>query len=293
MGFDIERLGPGTGAGGVVLAPGEGAEPPVLGEPAVQTEHLSVLYGGMPAIEDVSASFYTGRMSAIIGPNGAGKSTFMKAVVGLVKPSRGRVSVFSTSYRAARARVAYVPQRASVDWEFPANVFDVVVMGLYPGLSPFRFIGNRQRRAVMDALEQVSMAHLAGRQIGQLSGGQQQRVFLARALVQDADLLLLDEPFAGVDAATEAAIVTLLKRLVAEGRTVIAIHHDLTTTRAYFDDVLILSVRMIAAGSVASAFTPEALAKAYPGHPMFFEAGALDHAIACPSHLPVTAHDPR
>lgn len=226
---------------------------------------MTVFYDQKPAVFSVDATFRKGAMTAIIGPNGAGKSTLLKAALGLVKPLSGSSTVFGAPLDQMRRRVAYVPQRASVDWDFPARVSDVVAMGLYADLGLLgRFTGAHRKR-VMSCLERVGMDEFAERQIGQLSGGQQQRVFLARALAQDADLYLLDEPFAGVDAATERAIIGVLQALRDEGKTVVAVHHDLSTVPEYFDDVLILNVRKVAEGSVADAFTQEALNKAYGG----------------------------
>jgi manganese/zinc/iron transport system ATP- binding protein len=204
-------------------------------------------------------------MIAIVGPNGAGKSTLLKAVLGIVKPLSGRVSVFGTPLSKARHRLAYVPQRASVDWDFPTRVIDVVMMGLYRDLGLLRLVRSHHREKALRALDRVGMADFADRQIGQLSGGQQQRVFLARSLAQDADLYLLDEPFSGVDAATERAIVDVLKQLRGEQRTVVCVHHDLSTVDDYFDRVLLINVRKIAEGSVGSVFTEKNLQATYGG----------------------------
>jgi manganese/zinc/iron transport system ATP- binding protein len=200
-----------------------------------------------------------------VGPNGAGKSTFLKAVLGLIPRLSGEVSVFGRPLAQVRSRVAYVPQRASVDWEFPARVIDVVEMGQFPHLGLLGRRGSAHRAAAQAALERTGMAGFARRQIGELSGGQQQRVFLSRALVQGADLYLLDEPFAGVDAATEAALVGVLQALRAEGRTIAVVHHDLSTVPAYFDRVLLLNVGKQGEGPVASAFTEAALTQTYGG----------------------------
>ncbi len=240
------------------------------GRPELETGPLTirgmtVFYDQKPAVFSIDATFRKGRMTAIVGPNGAGKSTLLKAVLGLVKPLSGSASVFGAPLDQMRRRVAYVPQRASVDWDFPARVSDVVGMGLYAELGLIgRFTGAHKER-VMSCLARVGMEDFADRQIGQLSGGQQQRVFLARALAQDADLYLLDEPFAGVDAATERAIIEVLKSLRDEGKTVVAVHHDLTTVPEYFDDVLILNVQKISEGPVDEAFTQDALNTAYGG----------------------------
>ena len=224
---------------------------------------LTVSYGEKPAIVSVDATFPAHTMAAIIGPNGAGKSTFLKAVLGLIPSVTGRVMVLGQPVDTMRDTIAYVPQRASVDWDFPTTVIDVVMMGRFRKLGLFRRITSAERAIATDALTRVGMVALAHRQIGQLSGGQQQRVFLARALAQQANLYLLDEPFAGVDAATERTIVDVLKTLQSQGKSVIAVHHDLATVPQYFDHVFLLNVRPIAEGPVEVAFTPETLAQTY------------------------------
>ncbi|MDU8943020.1 zinc ABC transporter ATP-binding protein AztA [Ovoidimarina sediminis] len=233
--------------------------------PALRIRGLTVSYGRSPAVFSVDVTVPKGSMTAIVGPNGAGKSTLLKAALGIVRPLAGQVSVFGRPLSRARSRVAYVPQRASVDWDFPTRVIDVVLMGLYRELGLLRRVSKADRARAAECLERVGMADFADRQIGQLSGGQQQRVFLARALAQDADLYLLDEPFAGVDAATEKAIISVLKALRAEGRTVVAVHHDLSTVPEYFDRVLMINVRKIAEGPVDTVFTEEALHATYGG----------------------------
>lgn len=251
-----------------VLVAADGASVAATGAAAtvpLAIEGLTVAYGDKPALFDVDATFLPARLVAIVGPNGAGKSTLLKAALGIVPSLSGRVSFFGGPLRFVRDRVAYVPQRASVDWEFPARVIDVVVMGLYRQLGTFGFIGAKEKRTALACLERVGMAEFAGRQIGQLSGGQQQRVFIARALAQEADLYLLDEPLAGVDAATERTIMAILKSLRDDGRTVVAVHHDLATVADYFDDVLLINVRAIAAGPVGEAFNDAALQKTYGG----------------------------
>jgi manganese/zinc/iron transport system ATP- binding protein len=231
----------------------------------LEVRGLTVSYGDKPAIFSIDARFPSGSMTAIVGPNGAGKSTFLKGTLGIVSRLAGEVRFFGQSFEQARRHVAYVPQRASVDWDFPARVIDVVMMGLYRDIGLFRFSGARHRAAAMGCLARVGMEDFAARQIGQLSGGQQQRVFLARALAQDAELYLLDEPFAGVDAATEHAIVSVLKDLKAAGKTVVCVHHDLSTVTAYFDRALLINMRKQAEGPVADAFTPETLQATYGG----------------------------
>jgi manganese/zinc/iron transport system ATP- binding protein len=233
--------------------------------PALEVEDLTVAYGEKPALWDVDLTVSAGTLMAIVGPNGAGKSTLIRAALGLLKPAAGTVRVFGEPYEEQRRLVAYVPQRGSVDWDFPTDVLDVVTMGRYGSLGWLRRPGRREREAAEAALEQVGLSHLARRQIGQLSGGQQQRVFLARALVQDAQVYLMDEPFQGVDATSERAIVALLQQLRSEGRTVVAVHHDLQTVEEYFDAVTLLNVRRIASGPVDEVFTEENLRATYGG----------------------------
>ncbi|HVM18007.1 MAG TPA: metal ABC transporter ATP-binding protein [Gaiellaceae bacterium] len=233
--------------------------------PAIEVEDLTVAYGERPALWDVDLTVPTSTLMAVVGPNGAGKTTLIRAILGLVRPAAGVVRVFGRPYAEQRRLVAYVPQRGTVDWDFPTNVLDVVTMGRYGALGWLRRPGRAERDAALRALEQVGMQDYARRQISQLSGGQQQRVFLARALVQDAQAYLMDEPFQGVDATTERAIVRLLQELREQGRTVVAVHHDLQTVPEYFDSVTLLNVRRIASGPVAEAFTEENLRLTYGG----------------------------
>lgn len=226
---------------------------------------LTVSYGEKPVLFSIDFVVPPGSMVAVVGPNGAGKSTLIKAALGIVARVSGDVTWFGKPYSRVRDRIAYVPQRASVDWDFPATVLDVVMMGLYREIGLFRFAGREHRLKALACLERVGMSGFADRQIGQLSGGQRQRVFLARALAQDADLYVMDEPFTGVDAATERAIVAVLKELNGAGKTILCVHHDLTTVADYFDHVLLLNVRKIASGSVASVFTAENLQATYGG----------------------------
>ena len=241
------------------------AEAQQLRESPFAIRGLTVSYDQKPAVFSVDATFEAGKMTAIVGPNGAGKSTLLKAALGIIKPLSGQVTVMCRAIAGEMHRIAYVPQRASVDWDFPVRVIDVVLMGLFRKTGLLGRLSGADRNRAMACLERVGMTDFASRQIGQLSGGQQQRVFLARALAQDADLYLLDEPFAGVDAATEKAIIAVLKSLRAEGRTVIAVHHDLSTVPDYFDNVLLLNVRPLAEGPVETTFTDANLSVAYGG----------------------------
>lgn len=229
----------------------------------ISVEDLTVAYRDEPVLWDVDVQVPQSALMAIVGPNGAGKSTLMKAILGLVTPSAGRISIYGKPYSEQRHLVAYVPQRGSVDWDFPTNALDVVMMGRYGHLGWFKRPGKRDRELAMEALREVGMEAFAHRQISQLSGGQQQRVFLARALAQNAQIYLMDEPFQGVDATTEKAIIAVLKALQAQGRTVVVVHHDLETVPEYFDHVLLLNVRAIASGRVDDVFTQTNLRRAY------------------------------
>lgn len=232
---------------------------------ALHIEDLTVAYHDRPVLWDIDIDIPPGVMAAVVGPNGAGKSTLLKAVLGLVAPTAGHVRLFGRPWPEVRRRVAYVPQRASVDWDFPTTVLDVVTMGTYGRLGWLRRPGRAERADARAALAEVGMADYADRQIGRLSGGQQQRVFLARALVQQADLYILDEPMAGVDAPTERAIVDLLHGLRDRGRTVLIVHHDLATVARYFDWLVMLNVRVIAQGPVAQVYTAANLRATYGG----------------------------
>ncbi|WP_439572333.1 metal ABC transporter ATP-binding protein [Phreatobacter sp.] len=232
-----------------------------MADPLV-VENLSVAYRGVPALQDVSWTAPVSGLAAIVGPNGAGKSTLVKAILGLV-PSTGRVTVGTRPFEAVRDATAYVPQRASVDWDFPATALDVVLQGMVREAGWLRAYGRTRRDKALALLDQVGLADLATRQIGQMSGGQQQRVFLARGLARNARILFLDEPLAGVDAASERIILDVFDRLDRDGRLVICVHHDLGTVAERFAHVLVLNRRVIASGPVSQAFTPETLARAY------------------------------
>jgi len=232
---------------------------------AIRVEDLTVAYGEKPVLWDIDLSVPPGVLMAVVGPNGAGKTTLIKAIMGLIEPVAGSVAIFGKPYREQRRLVGYVPQRNSVDWDFPTTVLDVVMMGRYGALGWLRRPGRTERDLAFEALSKVGLTELSGRQISQLSGGQQQRVFLARALVQDARIYLMDEPFQGVDATTERAIVDLLKEMRAAGKTVLVVHHDLQTVPEYFDWVTLLNVRRIASGPVDEEFNERNLRLAYGG----------------------------
>jgi manganese/zinc/iron transport system ATP- binding protein len=226
---------------------------------------MTVAYHQRPVIWDVDYDAPAGKLIAIVGPNGAGKSTLIKAALDLVPKVSGEVRVFGRPYEEQRERVAYVPQRTSVDWDFPVSAQDVVAMGLYRRIGWFRPVTRRWRETAAEALQRVGLADFAKRQISQLSGGQQQRVFLARALVQEADLYLMDEPFAGVDAATERAILEVLRQLRSTGKTALVVHHDLQTVSDYFDHVMLLNMRLVASGPTRDVLTEENLRRTYGG----------------------------
>jgi manganese/zinc/iron transport system ATP- binding protein len=232
---------------------------------AVEVHDMTVAYHRRPVLWNVDVTLPGGVLIGVIGPNGAGKSTFLKAVLGLIPIASGWVKIFDQPIGKVRSRIGYIPQRESVDWDFPVSVREVVLMGRYGHLGWIRRPTVDDRDRAMHALERVGMGAFADRQIGQLSGGQQQRVFLARALAQDADLYFMDEPFAGVDAATEAQIVDVLRDLRGRGKTVLAVHHDLQTVPDYFDHLVLLNMRLVAAGPTRDVFTKENLHKTYGG----------------------------
>ena len=241
----------------------DGSEHPVACPMSIHD--MTVAYHRKPVLWDIDYDAPPGKLVAIVGPNGSGKTTLIKAALGLVPMASGSVRFFGKSLDEQRSRVAYVPQRESVDWDFPVSALDVVAMGLYGKIGWCRPVTRHYKQLAMASLERVDMASFATRQISQLSGGQQQRVFLARALAQAADLYLMDEPFVGVDAATECAIVAVLHDLRASGKTAMVVHHDLETVSEYFDEVLLLNMRIVAAGPTAEVFLPENLRKTYGG----------------------------
>ena len=233
--------------------------------PALELHDLTVAYDRKPVLWNIDLTLPQGVLTGIIGPNGAGKSTLIKSVMGLLPNSSGYVRIFDKPLEEVRSRVSYVPQRESVDWDFPASVKDVVLMGRYGKLGLFKRPRKADHQAAMDALRKVGMENFAKRQISQLSGGQQQRVFLARALAQQADIYFMDEPFAGVDAATEKAIIALLREMSAQGKTVIVVHHDLQSVTSYFDWVILLNMRLTAYGPTPTTFTSKLLQETYGG----------------------------
>ncbi|MDZ4847808.1 MAG: ABC transporter ATP-binding protein [Pirellulaceae bacterium] len=236
-----------------------------MSETPLSIYDLTVAYHRKPVIWDVAFDVPPGKLVGVVGPNGAGKSTLLKACMDLIPSSSGRVQVFGRTYRENQHRVGYVPQRESVDWDFPVSAVDVVTMGLYREIGWCRRVQRKHKEAAREALHRVGIAELADRQISQLSGGQQQRTFLARALVQNADLYLMDEPFAAVDAATEKAIVAILRDMRSSGKTALVIHHDLQTVAEYFDYVVLLNMRVVAFGPTEVVFTNENLQKTYGG----------------------------
>ena len=233
--------------------------------PPLEVHDLTVAYHRRPVLWDIDFAVPEGKLIGIVGPNGAGKSTLIKAALGMVPLASGWVQCYGKPSVEQRTMIGYVPQRESVDWDFPTDAMDVVLMGRYGRLGWFKRPGRAEREVAMDCLRKVGMADYANRQISQLSGGQQQRVFLARALAQDAKIYLMDEPLNGVDAATEKAIIALLEDLKQQGRTVLAVHHDLQTVPEYFDWVVLLNMRQIAVGPTAETFTEENLRKTYGG----------------------------
>ena len=231
----------------------------------LEIHDLTAGYYKKPVLWGIDLKVPKGKLVGIVGPNGAGKSTLIKAIMGLVPPSSGWVKIFGKPYSENRRRVGYVPQRESVDWDFPVTVMDVVMMGRYGHVGWFKRPKKADREIARDCLDKVKMLPFAKRQISNLSGGQQQRVFLARALAQESDIYFMDEPFAGVDAATETAIIALLHELREKGKTLLVVHHDLPTARNYFDQLLLLNMRVVAYGETEKVFTYELLQKTYGG----------------------------
>lgn len=235
-------------------------------EAVLRVEDLSASYRKNTVLHDVSFEVKPGSLTGIVGPNGAGKSTLIKTILNLHPALTGAVTFFGSSFKKAKKRIGYVPQRGSVDWDFPTNALDVVTMGLYGKIGWLRWPSRLHKEKAYEALDKMGMTDYANRQISQLSGGQQQRVFLARALVQEADLYFMDEPLAGVDAQTERAIMTTLKELKAAGKTVMVVHHDLQTVEEYFDHVLLLNRTVIKHGPTEHVFTKENISETYGGN---------------------------
>lgn len=245
----------------------------------VNVSNVTVAYDRKPVLQEITFDMPEGKLIGVVGPNGAGKSTLIKAILGLIPTASGTVDIYGKPYKSQRKLVGYVPQRGSVDWDFPTNALDVVLMGRYGHIGWFRRPGKKDTAIALQALDKVGMKEYANRQISQLSGGQQQRVFLARALAQDATVYFMDEPFVGVDAATEKAIISLLNELKAQGKTVLVVHHDLQTVKEYFDWTLLLNKRKIALGPTEEVFTIDNLQKTYGGRLSFLDT-QLD-----PSHV--------
>ncbi len=236
-----------------------------VANPAIELHSLTVAYQQKPVLWNLDYTLPAGKLIGIVGPNGSGKTTMIKSIMGLVPLSSGYVKIFDESLDKVRSRVSYVPQRGSVDWDFPVNVLDVVLMGRAKPRRLFSRYSSQDKEIAMDSLKKVNMEAFVKRQISELSGGQQQRVFLARALAQQADLYLMDEPFAGVDASTESTIMDLLKSMRAEGKTIVVVHHDLQTVNHYFDWLVLLNTRLIASGPTKEVFNSEALTQTYGG----------------------------
>ncbi|WP_335869639.1 metal ABC transporter ATP-binding protein [Bacillus sp. 2205SS5-2] len=238
---------------------------------AIEVKDLTVAYHKKPVLMDVEFQAPNGCLMGIVGPNGAGKSTLIKAVLGLIPKASGEVKILGEKYSPKAKKVGYVPQRGTVDWDFPTNALDVVLMGRYGHVGWFKRPSKHDVKIAISCLEKVGMKEYASRQISQLSGGQQQRVFLARALAQDAEVYFMDEPFVGVDAATEKAIIMLLNELKSNGKTVLVVHHDLQTVKEYFDWLLLLNKKTIAIGKTEDVFTMEKLQQTYGGRLAFLE----------------------
>ena len=234
-------------------------------DPAISITDLHVSYYGNEAIKGISLTVDTGNLVGIIGPNGAGKSTFLKAMLNLIPTDKGEIRMFGNEVKEVRKKIAYVPQRSNIDWDFPITVLDTVLIGTYPNLKLFQRPKKTDKGWALECLSRVGMQDFTKRQISELSGGQQQRVFLARALAQKADLFFLDEPFVGVDISSEETIVHILKDLCLQGNTVIVVHHDLSKANDYFHQLILLNKELIGFGTVEEVFKPEVIKKAYSG----------------------------
>lgn len=240
----------------------------------ISVQNLSVAYHKKPVLWDINVKFPKGKMIAIVGPNGAGKSTFLKAILDIIPRISGKISIFDKPYRRVLQSVSYIPQRKAVDWDYPISVYDLVMMGLYSELKWYKRLTHSQKDRINDVLEQVNLLPFSKRQISQLSGGQQQRVFMARSLIQDADIYFMDEPFAGIDAASEAALFKVIDELRARQKTILIVHHNLNMIKEYFDYVMMLNLRLIASGEVEKIFTEDNLIKTYKGRLTLLEDAA-------------------
>jgi len=244
---------------------------------SISVKGLSVSYEKKRVLTNIYMEMEAGNVYGVVGPNGAGKSTLFKAILGLIDINAGAILIKGKQIEEIRKSVVYVPQKNDVDWNFPATVYDIVVMGRYPHKSTFQRLNKEDHRIAAEALEEVGISNLKNRQIGELSGGQQQRVFIARALCQQAEIYLLDEPFVGVDMTTEDQIISILKKLANEGKTLLVVHHDLSSVDEYFDKVILLNQRLIAYGDTATTFTPENISKAYGGQlPILHKTGMVE-----------------
>jgi len=245
--------------------------------PIIEVKGLSVSYDRKRVLTNIYLKIERGQIYGVVGPNGAGKSTLFKAILGLIETNSGNILVEGSPIEEQRKRVVYVPQKTDVDWNFPATVLDIVLMGRYPHKTTFQNLNPKDKQMALEALEEVGIENFKDRQIGELSGGQQQRVFIARALCQEADVFLLDEPFVGVDMTTEEKIVQILKKLADQGKTLLVVHHDLSSVQTYFDQVILLNQRLIACGDTEVTFTQENLSKAYGGQlPILHQTGMID-----------------
>ncbi|MBS4177931.1 metal ABC transporter ATP-binding protein [Lederbergia citrea] len=236
---------------------------------AVKVKNLQVSYYGQEAVQNVSFEIETGKLVGIIGPNGAGKSTLLKALLGLIPIDKGQVNILGKEIQDIRKKIAYVPQRNNIDWDFPISVLETVLLGTYPNMGVFRKPKRMEKELSYECLKKVGMESFKDRQIGELSGGQQQRVFLARAMAQQTDILFLDEPFVGIDVSSEETIIQILKELRNEGKTVLLVHHDLSKSNEYFDELILLNKELIGCGPVSEVLKPGVIAKAYGGHLSF------------------------
>lgn len=229
----------------------------------IEVSGLSISYGNKRVLTNIYLDVMQGHIYGVVGPNGAGKSTLFKSILGLIELNAGDIKVMDTDIKDIRKKIAYIPQKDEVDWTFPATVMDITLMGRYPHKKLLQRINSEDKKIAMEALDELGIADLADRQIGQLSGGQQQRVFIARALAQKSDILFMDEPFVGVDITTEEKIISTMKKLASQGKTLLVVHHDLSTVDEYFSKVILINQRLIAYGDTASTFTPENIKKCY------------------------------